>query len=457
MIQFKRRSEDLFSTEPVLFSRRGLWKLIFPLMIEQTLTALMGVADTLMVSAVGEASISGVTCVDQVNSLILFVFESFSVGGGVLCAQYVGRRDRDAVRCVVRQLMTLVPVVAVAVTALCAAFASPLLKLLYASMEADVFAEALIYFRITLLSCPFLALYTAGAALYRACGEPKLPVAVIGVGNVLNIIGNAILIFGFHMGAEGAAWSTLFSRVFSCAALLILQARPGSDISLQGIGGVRLSRRETLRIVKIGLPTALENGMFQLGKVLMQAIVVTLGTSVIAAQSMLTQFETLSSRPSMAVRVALLTVAGQYIGAGRPDLARRFTDYFMDLARICCLLTGLLCLAITRPLCSLTALTPEATDMVFEVMAFLAVVKVILWPPSFMLMYTLKAAGDVKVPMWISIGSMWIFRVGGALILPRVFHLGLWGVWLAWVCDWIVRSILYTSRYRQGKWEKIRL
>ena len=453
----KLKSDELFRTEPVLFTRRALVMLIIPLMIEQTLTALMGVADTLMVSTVGEASISGVTCVDSVNSLLLFVFESFGLGGSVLCAQYIGRKDHDAVRGVVRQLMTFLPIVAITVTGLCFVFARQILRLLYSAMEADVFAEAIVYFRITLFSCPFLALYSAGAALYRACGNSKLPVSVIAAGNILNIIGNAILIFGFRMGAAGAAWSTLFSRIFSCVILLTLQYRSDSAITLRGMMQVPFSWAKSIRILRIGLPTAMENGMFQLGKVIMQTIVVTLGTSVIAAQSLLTQFETLSSRPAMAVRIALLTVVGQYLGAGRPDLARKFTDHFMNIARVCCFVTGLFCVLICRPLCSVTALTPEAAKMVFDVLLFLAIIKVFLWPPSFMLMYCLKAAGDVKYPMWVSILSMWTFRVAGALVLTRFFHMGLWGVWAAWVCDWIARSILYTRRYRQGQWEHIRL
>ena len=451
------QSLDTPENSSLNFTKKGLALLIIPLMIEQTLTSLMGVADTLMVSSAGEAAISGVTCMDTINVLIMYIFEALGMGGSVLTAQYIGRGDKSSVRSIVRQLMTLELISSALITLLCFCFTGSLINLLYPSLEPAVYSAAFAYFRITALSNPFLALYSASAALYRASGNAKLPVTVITAGNILNIAGNALLIFVFHMGAVGAALATLFSRIFSCLVLLWLQYRESSGISLRQIISVPFSLTQTGKILSIGTPTALENGMFQFGKIIIQAIVVTLGTTAIAAQAITVQVETLGSRPAIAVGVALVTVAGQCMGAGRPDLARKYTDDFLRVTYIICIITAPIFIYLVRPICALTALSAEAAHLVFLLMAFICIAKIFLWPRAFLLQNCLKAAGDVKYPMWVVIISMWIFRVCGALLLCGVFRLGLWGVWIAWITDWVVRVIFFSVRYHQGRWEKIRL
>jgi len=440
-----------------LFSKRDMVMLIIPLIVEQTFTSLMGMADTLMVSGISESALSGISCVDTVNVLVLMLLESFGVGGNVLCSQYMGRRDESSVKSVVMQLVIFELIVSTGIALLFFCGAGTLLGCLFAAADGEVFRLSRLYFRITILSYPFLGLYCASAALYRSIGNSKLPVTVVTIGNLMNIGLNALLIYGFGMGVAGAGWATLVSRVFCAGAMLFMQSKKGSVISLESLRGFRFRRAVLGGIIGIGAPGAIENGMFQFGKIVVQGIVVTLGTTVIAAQAMITQIETLISRPALAIAAGMLTITGQYIGAGRPDIAEKYAADLSVLGGLCCLVTGAVTQVFVYPVCSLTALSAEATELVFRILLFIAVCKVFLWAGAFSLNYCLKAAGDVRYPMYATTISMWVFRVLLGFLLCRFANLSLWGVWIAWITDWCVRNIFFIRRFRRGDWKKLKL
>lgn len=437
-----------------MFSKKELRALLIPLVIEQVLTGLMGVADTLMVSNIGEAAVSGVSLVDSVNMLAVYFFSALAAGGTIVCAQYIGREDLNKANRAAGQVMLAAGVLSTALCILLACIRNPLLRLIFGNVEAAVLEAADVYMLVTVLSYPFLALYTASAALFRATGDAKKPMVVAAIADVLNVAGNALLIFVCHMGVTGAALATLASRIFSAGLMLWYQHRPGQVIALNELRSLRPDLPMIRRILHIGLPSAVENSMFQLGRLIVQRTVTTLGTTAMAAQAVVYTLETCSSMPAMAIGTGLLTVAGQCMGRGSVEDTRLYTRKFVVYARLILLgVNVVLCTAVPF-ITELTALSPEGARLVCQLVWFTSLLKLIIWPASFTRPCALRAAGDVSYAMWVSTLSMWLCRVGLSWVLCRFTPVGLWGIWIAWCTDWLARAILFGIRFRGTKWTR---
>ena len=437
-----------------MFSKKELRALLIPLVIEQVLTGLMGVADTLMVSNVGEAAVSGVSLVDSINMLVAFFFSALAAGGTVVAAQYIGREDAVRAKRAAKQVMLTAGVFSAGLCVLLALLRVPILRLVFGHVEQSVLDAADVYMLVTALSYPFLALYTASAALFRATGDSRRPMIVAAVADVLNIAGNAILIFACHMGVLGAALATLLSRIFSAGLMLRYQRKPGQIITLDNIRGIRPDISMIKRILRIGLPSAVENGMFQLGRLLVQRTVTMLGTTAIAAQAVVYTLETCSSMPAMAIGTGLLTVAGQCMGRGDVESTRLYTRKFVGYARLILLGVNIVLCVSVPFITGVTALSPEGAWLVCQLTWFTSFMKFLIWPGSFTRPCALRAAGDVSYAMWVSTLSMWICRVGLSWVLCLYTPVGLWGIWIAWCTDWLVRNIAFGIRFRGHAWER---
>jgi putative MATE family efflux protein len=437
-----------------LFSDLDLRRLLIPLIIEQVLTGLMGMVDTLMVSNVGQTAVSAVSLVDAINVLMIYLLSALATGGTIVCAQYIGRRDGEMANHTARQLLLSVAAVAVLITALCLSLRSTLLRLIFGSVEPEIMEFARQYFLITAISYPFIGLFNGGAALSRATGDSKTPMTVSAVSNLLNIAGNAILIFGLDMGVVGAALSTLFSRIVSATWILILLHRPGRTIFLRSLWKTRPDWKMIRTILRIGIPAGFENGLFQFGKLAVQSTVSTLGTTAISVQAVISVLEGLTSMPGMAVGLGLLTVVGQCMGAGRIEEAKFYTRKFCRWSELAVLICVTLMLVLTEPIGLLAAMDAEALSLMWKINLAIAVVKLVLWMPAFTLPNSMRAAGDVKFCAAISTATMWAFRVGMSWALCRYLDFGLFGVWIGWFTDWLVRAIIYVIRYRGDRWTR---
>ncbi len=436
----------------MLFDKKSLRKLLIPLIIEQVLTGIMGVADTLMVSVVGEAAVSGVSLVDSINLLVVYFFSALAAGGTIVCAQYIGREDPKNANKAAHQVTLASLVISLFLCAAAALLRGPLLRLIFGRVEAAVMEAADVYLLITALSYPFLGLYTTSAALFRATGNSRLPMLVAMAADILNIAGNALLIFGLGMGVMGAALATLCSRILSAAFMVICLHKPGQVITLRGFRDMAPDRPMIRRILRIGLPSAVENGMFQFGKLVVQSTVSILGTTAIAAQAIVVTLETFGTMPAQAVGTGLMTVAGQCMGRGRPDEVRRYTKIFTRISTLAVLATGVLLSGSVIFVVRLSALSSEGARLACQLTWFTCALKLILWPKAFTLPNGLRAAGDVSFAMWVSTVSMWVFRVGMSWYLCRFTGAGLWGVWIGWCTDWLVRNICFRIRFRSDKW-----
>ena len=435
-----------------LFSRQDLLRLLLPLIVQLIFTALMGAVDTMMVARVGDAAVSGVSLVDSLNNLMLMVFTATATGGTVVCAQYLGAKEIENANRAARQVLLCVAVISVASCVLCLLLRRPLLGLIFGSVEDRVMKAAQTYFLITALSYPFIGIFGASSALYNAAGAPRRAMLVSVTGNLLNILGNAVFLFVFRWGVFGAALSTTLSRVFQCVVVLLLHRQPGQVIVLRDYFKIRPDRTLIRAILRVGIPTGVENGMFQLGKLMVQSTVALLPTAEIAAQAVVNTLEYFTSMPSMAVGMGLVTVAGQCIGAGRPQEARGYTVRLTVWSEILVLSVGILTMLVVNPVCRLSGLSDESAAIVYRMMLLITIVKPFVWPLAFTPANALRAAGDVKFCTIQSALSMWIFRVALCMLLIRGLGFGVLGVWIAMFTDWTVRAVCYTIRFRGSKW-----
>lgn len=435
-----------------LFSNHDLWMLLVPLVVEQLLNSLMGTADSIMVSNVGSAAISAVSLVDSINILVIQAFYALAAGGTIVCSQYIGQRDKKNAEESARQLVFVVASISTAVMAVCLLMRGPLLRLIFGSVKADVMEAARIYFFYTALSFPFIALYDAGSSIYRAQGNTRLPMTIAVVSNGLNIAGNAVLIWGFHLEVAGAAIATLGSRVISAVVVLAFLRNPKQEIAVYGYGRIRPDGQRIRRILSLGIPNGIENAMFQFGKLAIQSTVSTLGTVAIAAQAMTNILENLNGIAAIGIGIGMMTVVGQCLGAGRQDEAIYYIKKLSVIAEVviigCCALVYIL----TRPVTMLGGMEPESAKMCFYMIGWITVVKPIVWTLAFVPAYGMRAAGDVRFSMILSCISMWLFRVTLCIYLCRVHGFGPIAVWIGMFTDWTVRGIVFTIRFKSRRW-----
>lgn len=436
----------------ILFDNRALFGLILPIVVEQALNSLMGMADTVMVSTVGSDALSAVALVDSINNLVIQIFSAMAAGATIICSQYIGSGNKEEGSRTAGQVVLTVLVISLSIMAFCMIGGERLLGLIFGTAEDSVMKNALAYFMITVISYPFLALFSAGASFYRASGNSKFPSKISAVSNVINVIGNILFIYGFQWGAAGAAIATLLSRAFCTVVIFYCLRKPSQTIIVRDYLIIRPDIPLILKIMAISVPAGIENGMFQFGKLAVQSTVSTMGTVAISAQAMTDILELVNGIFSNSVGIGLMTVAGQCIGARRTEEAKYYVVKLMGIAWIGVLASCLLVLAITKPVTWLSGMEPEAAEMCFELVTAMTVVKPILWVGAFGLPYGFKAAGDVRFSMIVSVCSMWVFRVALGSFLVKTFHLGLMAVWIGIFIDWFVRAIIFTVRFVSGRW-----
>lgn len=442
-----------------LFSRNDLVRLILPLVIEQLLLMTVGMADTVMVTTSGEAAVSGVSLVDNINTLIIQVFSALSTGGAVVVSQYLGREDVDNAKSASKQLLYAMTALSVLLMAAALIFRQHILSLIFGRVEPAVMDSALIYFLLTAAAYPFMGVYNAGAALFRAMGNSKVSMFCSLIINVINIVVNAVFIYGFGMGAAGAGIGTLVSRIAAAVIIMKLLNHPDHVVRVEGLLKFEFRGAIIRRILFIGIPNGLENGMFQAGKLLVLNLITTFGTSAVAANAIANSIAGVVNVPGQALGLAIITVIGRCMGAGEQGQAARYTKYLVGASYLCMglLSAGMFCSA--HLLVTLFNLTPQACAMAAQVLRVCAVGNLLFWPMSFTLPNALRAAGDAIFTMAVSLSSMFVCRVALSYVFACSWGLGLGltGVWLAMVADWVVRAALFLTRWLRGKWRRIKV
>lgn len=438
-----------------MFSNKSLRNLIVPLIIEQLLAVTIGIADTVMVSSCGEAAVSGISLVDSVNFLLITIFSSLATGGAVISAQYIGRGERENACMAAKQLFYSILALSLVLTVIAVVFRNPVLRLIFGSIEPDVMANAQIYFLLSAVSYPFLAIYNAGAALFRSMGDSKTSMVISLIMNTINVGGNALLIFGFQMGVAGAATASLVSRIVAAAAITALLLNRHRTIYYESLHKVTIKWPMIKSIMQIGVPNGLENSIFQIGKVLVASIVAGFGTVSITANAVAGNLASLQIIPGTAIGMAMITVVGQCVGAKDYEAVKKYTRKLMLIAYIAIWFMTAFMLLFSKNILSFYALSEESTALTMQVFVVHGVCACAIWPPAFALPNVLRAANDVRYTMLVSLISMWLFRIGFSYVLAIYFNMGVLGIWVSMCIDWLCRAIFFVVRFARGKWKSI--
>lgn len=437
-----------------LFSNAAIRRLILPLIIEQFLAVMVGMADTVMIASVGEAAVSGISLVDTLNILLINVFTALATGGAVVASHYLGGGDHEKACRAANQLVLVVTGLSLVLMTASLVFNYRILRGIYGSIEPAVMGYARTYYYLTALSFPFLAVYNGCAAICRSMGNSLISMKVSALMNAINIVGNACLIFGFHMEVAGAGISTLTSRVVAAVIMIMVVRNEKLPLHIERKFDFRINRYMVAEILHIGIPVAIENGLFQGGKLMVAGLISSFGTVSIAANAVSGTIASFQVIPGTAIGLAIVTVVGQTVGAQRFDEAKKYT------VRLCLLVSAAhlaICLPMTLGLHQIIGfykLSAETSALAWKVSMLHGICCVLIWPPSFALPNALRAADDAKYAMVITMISMITCRILMSYVLGRYLGLGLLGVWIAMILDWIFRSTFYMWRFFGGGWLK---
>lgn len=436
-----------------LFSNRELANLIGPLVIEQLLAVFVGMADSIMVANVGEAAVSGVSLVDNIMILIINIFAALATGGAVVAGQYIGRKDEKSACKAATQLVWFVNLSAVAIMILVYFGKDIILNQVFGHITAEVKGHADIYLLIVTASIPFIALYNGGAAIFRAMGNSQVSMRVSLLMNAINVTGNAILVFGLRIGTAGVAIPTLISRMVAAIVITVLLCNQTRILHIERTLKIRFDGRMIRKILAIGVPNGLENSMFQLGKILVLSLVSTFGTYAIAANAVSNAIALFQILPGMAISLAITTVISQCVGANDYEQVHYYLKKLLAIIYVAMVGTVALIFLALPLILKAYNLSDQTAAAATNIIHFHGISAMIIWPLSFALPAAYRAAGDAKACMYTSIVSMWIFRIGFSYLVGKYMGLGVFGVWVAMVIDWVVRAICFIIRYFNGKWK----
>ncbi len=453
----KHVSAGLTGTPDRLFSSRDLVRLIFPLVVEQFLAVAVGIADTMMVASVGESAVSAVSLVDSINILLINIFAALATGGAVVAGQYLGQKRPAEASRAGEQLLVFTGLIALGIMALLYALRYWVLHTVFGQITPEVMGYANTYYLIVSASIPFIALYNSGAALFRVMGNSAISMRTSLLMNGINIAGNALLIFVFHLGVEGVAIPTLVSRAVAAVVVVALLRNQSLSLHIRRPFRYRPDSGMIRRILQIGVPNSLENSMFQLGKILLMSLVSTFGTVSIAANAVSNTIASFQVLPGMAIGLALVTVVSRCVGAGDYPQARYYTRKLMGITFLSMWAVNGLILLCLPWILKLYQLSPETTGMASQILWFHGSVAMFVWPWGFTLPNTLRSANDVKYTMVVSVVSMWACRIVLGYVFGRHLGMGVFGVWVAMILDWVIRAILFIVRYCSTAWQRKKL
>ncbi|MBE5731657.1 MAG: MATE family efflux transporter [Clostridiales bacterium] len=435
------------------FTTKDILKIIVPIVLEQLLAITVGMFDSIMVSSQGESAVSGVSLVDSVNVFLTMFFFSLSAGGAIVLSQLLGKKDTQTANEASKQIIYITVIIALVIGILVVFLRAPLLNLIFGKVESSVMENAKIYFLLTGISYPFVAIMGSTNAIFRAQKKSNITLYSSIVSNVINIAGNALLIYGFGMGVLGAGIATLFSRVVTAVLTLILVCNKKKNlIYVDKLFRFRFNKNLIKRICGIGIPNGLENSFFQLGKLLVSSLISGFGTASIAANAVAQTLTNFHFTTGTAINTGLTTVVGICIGAGEKEQAKKYTKHITLMVYIAYFAFSIIFASTVDLFSSVYNLSSQASIICKNIIYFNCITATVIWPLSFTLPSAFRAASDVKFTMIISIASMWVFRVAGSYFIHYVFGLGVYSVWIAMVVDWIFRAIIFVPRFIKGTW-----
>ena len=439
------------------FSNSDLKSMIVPLFFEQLLVLLVGIADTLVISYTGEAAVSGVSLVNMVNTIFIYLFTALASGGAVVISQYIGKKEQHHAGEAASQLLMFASLLSILLGGLVLIAREPILGLLFGTVEPSVMESGLIYLRISAYSYPALAVYNAGVALYRSLGKTRTTMNISLISNVLNLLGNLIGVFVLKAGVAGVAWPSLIARVYSAAAISWLCFREKSGVRYRWKWTFQWNGKLLSQILNIAVPNGIEKGLFQLVKVILSSIVAMFGTYQIAANGVAQSIWSMAALCGLTMSPVFITVIGQCMGAGAIEEAEAYFKKLIKITLTISLIWNSLVFAATPLLMGAYALEPETKKLVIQLVLIHNIFNAVAFPFSGAMSSGLRAAGDVRFTTIVSIASTAVGRLILSYLLGSVLHMGVIGIAVAMCCDWSIQALLYIRRLHSGKWKHFRV
>lgn len=452
-----RTERSTVEKRAILFSNRDLKAMIVPLFLEQLLMALVGIADVFVVGFVGEAAVSGVSLVNAFNTIFLNLFTSLASGGAVVISQYIGRQKPERAGAAATQLLTASLLLSTVMSVFVLVTNATLMRLIFGQVDPAVMDACVTYLRISAYSYPALAVYNAGAALYRSFGKTSTTMYLSAAANILNVIGNCVGVFVLHAGVAGVAWPSLIARTFSAAVITVLCFSRRNPVRYLTAWLVRLDGTLQRNILGIAVPNGVESGVFQLVKVALSSVVALFGTYQIAANGVAQTIWNMSSLVCMAMSPVFITVIGQCMGAGEIEQAESYFKKLTKITLVFSILWNVLFFAVTPLLLSFYALAEETKRLTVLLVLIHNTFNAVVFPFADPLGKGLRAAGDVRFTTAISLLTTLGVRLVLSVLLGIVLNMGVIGIALAMCMDWSIRGILFILRQRAGKWKTLRV
>lgn len=440
-----------------MFSNKDLKNLIVPLFLEQLLMALVGIADVFVIGFVGEAAVSGVSLVNSFNTIFLNLFTALASGGAVVISQYIGHKDKEHAGQTASQLLTASVILSVAISVVILLTNASLMRLMFGKVDADVMDACVTYLRISAYSYPALAIYNAGAALYRSFGKTSTTMYISILANIINVIGNCIGVFGLHAGVVGVAVPSLVSRCFSAVVITILCFSAKNPVSYLGSWIMKLDVSLQKKILRIAVPNGVESGVFQLVKVALSSVVALFGTYQITANGVAQSIWSLAALVCVTMGPVFITVIGQCMGAGDIEQAEMYFRKLTKITLVFAIAWNALIFAVTPVFMSFYALEEQTKRLVILLVLIHNIFNAVAFTFADPLGKGLRATGDVKFTTATSLFT----TIGVRLIFSMIFgiwlNLGVIGIAFAMCLDWSVRGIIFWWRFKQGKWKTFKV
>lgn len=440
-----------------MFSNRTLKNLIVPLFLEQLLMALVGIADVFVVGFVGEAAVSGVSLVNSFNTIFINLFTALAAGGAVVISQYIGKQDDELAGESASQLLTASILFSVLISVVVLLTNTSLMRLMFGRVEDDVMSACVTYLRISAYSYPALAIYNAGAALYRSFGKTSTTMYISIIANIINVIGNCIGVFGLHAGVAGVAWPSLISRTFSAIVITVLCFSRKNPVRYLKAWILRLDGGLQKTILRIAVPNGVESGIFQLVKVALSSVVALFGTYQIAANGVAQSIWTMASLVCVTMGPVFITVIGQCMGAGDIEQAELYFKKLTKITLIFAIIWNGLIFAITPVLMSFYALEEETKRLTILLVLTHNIFSAVAFPFADPLGKGLRATGDVKFTTAISLITTIGVRLVFSILFGIVLDMGVMGIAYAMCLDWGIRGIIFWCRFKCGKWKQCKV
>ena len=449
---------NIFKTpENYLYSNRALLALFIPLLIEYALEFLVGFADSVMVASLGEAAISGVSLVDFLVQLLIFSFSALATGGAVVAGQYLGNNQLKEAQDSATQLVWFSTILSTILMIAVLFLRRFLIGLLFGHIEVDVWANADVYLYFMALSIPFLAIYNAGAAIFRTTNNAYTPMKILFVCDILNVIGNAICIYFLGWDVRGVAIPTVISRLLAAVLILHFVVDENYKLHIKKTLKHKFDTEILSKVLKIGIPYGVENGLFQLGRVLVLSLVSTFGTMAIAANSVGYAIGIFSVLPGFAINLGLTAVISNCVGANDYEQARYYNRKCLIIVVISHIVINAIIFASLPYVLGVYNLSAKTAAMTTEMVIWHGIFAIIIWPLSFTLPATFRGAGDSKSVMYISLAVMFTCRIALSYVIADWMGIGVFGTWIAMFIDWYVRAAIYIYRYFSNKWTEYRV